>query len=579
MLDDFLGYLLIKASKQVKQDCRQNFVKEKFPITIEQWAILHTLAEENGQTQRDLAEKLLKQKPNITRLIDILEEKKLVERKADEKDRRAFNVYITEEGRKLAEEIYLKTKSNKKDFCKMLTDDEIETLKTLLKKLLVVVVFVFFVNLCGVCKGTAAEEIPAYSLTDLYKAAIDKSEVIAAAKEDVLIAKIQKSKAVSSILPDLYTLGTYRRYSEEKSAGTGFVIQPETNFSWGAGVGQTYSLGGREFFNLQMNRRGVEKSKNDFDTINEDYLLDVAKTYYDILKAQKLLNIAQDNLKRLEKHRDTSKIRYEVGEVTKTVVLRAEAEVSQAQSEVVKAKNNLLVQKAKLTKLTNIENKFTLKETPSEINDLKELAELKNLAFENRSELKSMSIQNQIAKDRIKYTKSCFFPDVTVEGIYSGTKSYPSTAFGIRHSLYGQVSLQLNVLSGQRKAEVNEAKARQRQIELLQKDLINSVVLEVETAYYNALTQKSVLAKVQAQLKLAKDNYKNIAEQFKEGFASSIDVVDANNFLFSTEQQLADVKNDYEMSQLAVKRVTGVLLTDVKKDINTPKGGTKNEKL
>lgn len=136
MLNDFLGYLIIKAGLQVKNTMRRVYSAERFEITPEQWAILHSLSENDGQPQRYLAETLLKQKPNITRLTDILEEKGFAVRKSDEKDRRVFNVYITKSGRKIADEILQKTQDRRIDFYKKLTDEETETLKILLQKLI-----------------------------------------------------------------------------------------------------------------------------------------------------------------------------------------------------------------------------------------------------------------------------------------------------------------------------------------------------------------------------------------------------------------------------------------------------------
>ena len=135
MLDNFLGYHITKASLHIKLISRQMFLSEGFDITPEQWALLYALCEEDGQYQNQLADKLLKQKPNITRLIDILQEKKLVTRKADKKDRRASKVYLTEEGKKLAEYIYSYISNFEKKVLQGFTKEEIETFKSFLTKI------------------------------------------------------------------------------------------------------------------------------------------------------------------------------------------------------------------------------------------------------------------------------------------------------------------------------------------------------------------------------------------------------------------------------------------------------------
>lgn len=136
MMEEFIGYLLIKANMQVKQAVRQKFFDAGFPVTPEQWAILHILSADDGQNQRQLAESLSKQKPNITRLVDILEDGGYVRRENNKDDRRFFNVFITDEGRKLSKEIYEHSKTLKDELYQNMTEEEIETLKKLLLKVI-----------------------------------------------------------------------------------------------------------------------------------------------------------------------------------------------------------------------------------------------------------------------------------------------------------------------------------------------------------------------------------------------------------------------------------------------------------
>ena len=57
-----------------------------------------------------------------------------------------------------------------------------------------------------------------------------------------------------------------------------------------------------------------------------------------MLRAKKAFEITSPNVERLTKYRDAAAIRLKVGEVTKTTLLRAEAELSGAQSEEDKGK-------------------------------------------------------------------------------------------------------------------------------------------------------------------------------------------------------------------------------------------------
>ena len=72
-----------------------------FDITPEQFAILALLQERDGLQQREIADLLLKDRPNITRILERMQNKKLIRRETDLKDRRAVRVHLTTQGGKL----------------------------------------------------------------------------------------------------------------------------------------------------------------------------------------------------------------------------------------------------------------------------------------------------------------------------------------------------------------------------------------------------------------------------------------------------------------------------------------------
>lgn len=76
-----------------------------FDITAEQWQVLLTLAKQNKINQKVLSQAVNKDQPTLTRMLDILERKTLVERHVSKEDRRSFSIYITEKGLTLTEEL------------------------------------------------------------------------------------------------------------------------------------------------------------------------------------------------------------------------------------------------------------------------------------------------------------------------------------------------------------------------------------------------------------------------------------------------------------------------------------------
>ena len=73
-------------------------------LSIPQFDVLSTLTEQEGVSQTDLAARLYVTKGNVSGLVDRLVEAGLVERRNAPGDRRSNAVFLTQEGRKVAEE-------------------------------------------------------------------------------------------------------------------------------------------------------------------------------------------------------------------------------------------------------------------------------------------------------------------------------------------------------------------------------------------------------------------------------------------------------------------------------------------
>jgi outer membrane protein len=420
-----------------------------------------------------------------------------------------------------------------------------------------------------------------YSLDDLYRLALERGETIKIAEEDLYISKRQKDKSVADLIPTFSAFGQHTRYSDEKRA-SGFLLQPEHTNEWGVRLDNSYSLGGREFTALDISRKGIEQSRLDLNAVREDYLLDVAVQYYDILRAKREIEIAVANVQRLTTERDAAKKRLEVGTAIKTALLRAEAELASARSELIRSENVLKIAKNNLAKTAGISGNYNVTEPRSGIDfvlpqqgevvpdlpvgDCKfsSIHCLLEMALEERSEIRSLIIQNNIAEDDIKLAKSTYWPNLAVEGVYVKEKNDPSATFELNERIYGVLRLDFPFYEGGfKKAQVSEAKARLRQAEYRLSDLKRKVSVEVKNSYIVATTAASVLRPRHAEVAFARENYNLVSKQFQYGFADSVDVMDANTRLVTSERELLNAQYVYVLEILRLKRVTGTLLKSV----------------
>jgi outer membrane protein len=406
-----------------------------------------------------------------------------------------------------------------------------------------------------------------YTLTELYKIALKRSEKVQISEEDLVIAKSEKERARSAYLPTISAFADYTRYTEAKLSDTpfgSFAIQPDFSAAWGLRLDETLSLSGREFTAYNISKMGIETSRYDLYAVMEDYLLTVAESYYDVLKAHKAIEIATSNVERLTEHRDAAEIRLRVGDVTKTALLRAEAELSGAQAKLVEAKNFLNLSKAVLARIVGLEGDFTVRESvPVDVKAV-ELHFLKQEAFAERVELKSSTIQKQMAKDEIRYKKGAYWPTLSLEGVYARMDEDPSSPFFLKESIYGILRVNFPFYEGgSRKAEVKQAEAKYKQSELMYEDWKKNISIEVEDAYLDLETQKGILESLEDQVAFAKENYNAISKQFDFGLAHSVDVMDANTSLVEAQIDFYRAQYDYQLSIIRLKRATGTLLKTV----------------
>lgn len=112
---------------------QQHFFKP-FGITGQQFNVLRILKGQypNSISAKEIKSRMLDQNSDISRLLDRLISKNLIEKKSCPKDKRATDVFITENGLTLLKEISRKQRDI--DQVLTLTDSEAELLSNLLDK-------------------------------------------------------------------------------------------------------------------------------------------------------------------------------------------------------------------------------------------------------------------------------------------------------------------------------------------------------------------------------------------------------------------------------------------------------------
>lgn len=92
--------------KKIRNGLQKQLHDAGFELTVDQWVLIDHIFRGEGICQNELAELTFKDPPTVTRIIDLLEKKGLVQRGIAKGDRRKFKLSLTEDGIKLYHEAF-----------------------------------------------------------------------------------------------------------------------------------------------------------------------------------------------------------------------------------------------------------------------------------------------------------------------------------------------------------------------------------------------------------------------------------------------------------------------------------------
>ena len=135
-LNGSIGYALNTGGLLMKRELIARFKLSGHNVTPEQWAILSRLNEGDGVNQNELALITLKDNANITRIVDKLIQKKLVEKKVDMQDGRAWRIFITKSGKAMVTKLQPLASEVLKKATSGLSKDQVEKANGLIQKII-----------------------------------------------------------------------------------------------------------------------------------------------------------------------------------------------------------------------------------------------------------------------------------------------------------------------------------------------------------------------------------------------------------------------------------------------------------
>jgi DNA-binding MarR family transcriptional regulator len=105
VVENAIGFWIHRVYQSSRNEMFRAFRDHGEEITPEQWAVLIRLWERDARTQGDLSDVTFRDRPTMSRIIDGMEERGLLERKVDRDDSRVRIVSLTRKGRSLQKKL------------------------------------------------------------------------------------------------------------------------------------------------------------------------------------------------------------------------------------------------------------------------------------------------------------------------------------------------------------------------------------------------------------------------------------------------------------------------------------------
>ncbi|HLO66767.1 MAG TPA: TolC family protein [Holophaga sp.] len=352
-----------------------------------------------------------------------------------------------------------------------------------------------------------------------------------------------------------------------------------TALPWGGNLTATYSQAllqgfGRDITTapLVIARKNAEGADYTFQQAIINLVANTESQYWNVVYYDRLLASKKVNLELAQKQLKENTIRMQVGTMAPIDVTSAEAQVAQAEQDIIGAEANLANAKDALIRslFPNAERPASLETTDAPTLghiQLDEGAALK-MALERRVELKLARTQKDAAALNARVYENKLLPSLSAYATYTGQSDTKATFGPVNSDLTGMkqpgytVGLKFAMPIGNNTAKGNLSAARAglRTSELSLKDQELSITLEVRTAIRNIETTEKALKAAEKTRYYQQKNLEAEQKKFENGMSTNFVVLKVMADLDAARSSELNAQINYANAVTALEKAVGNLL-------------------
>ncbi|MBW1916570.1 MAG: TolC family protein [Deltaproteobacteria bacterium] len=307
----------------------------------------------------------------------------------------------------------------------------------------------------------------------------------------------------------------------------------------------------------------VAESQANYQASNQDYantrqqvVLKAKTAYFGYLAAKRAAEVSQKNVVLNQELVRQAQGFYKVGIRAKIDVAKAEANLYDAESALIQAKNTFKLSKVELMNALGLETwpysdlKDILDVQPIPIS----LKEAKKLAFQRRPELLKNLSQQESSKAAVQIARSGYFPTLSA----AGTHSWRGSDYPLREGWTIGVGVTFPLFEGLSTVnDVRRARSTLQSVEAKEQVIRQDITKEVEQSYLDLIAAAEKIRATAKALEAARENLRLARGRYQAGVGSIIEVTDAQVQFYDSELKHIRSLYDHKVAMAQLEKATG----------------------
>ncbi|MBN2414240.1 TolC family protein [bacterium] len=355
----------------------------------------------------------------------------------------------------------------------------------------------------------------------------------------------------------------------DPTTGIPVPLQPMEIKSWSSNAGLSANItvfnGGYNIYNYKQSRHLAQQAEHTFVNTRQTVLYTVKERYYNLLKAEKLLEVAEETLKSSEESFKKANVLYEVGKASKSDALKARVQIESDRLSLIRAENSLAIARASLNYVLGFDVDKVIKVVDNlEVPEV-ELAypDAMANAVMNHPQLKSSELGLLAAKDGVGMAVSRFLPRLGAFYGYSWRNEafkQINNMFDSDYNWYAGFSLSLPVFSGfSRNAMLSKAKLNRNYAAESVDQIRREIALEVKQAYFEIQQSKRAIEVAESALEAAEEDLKLNQERYSLGAGTMLDLINAQVSYTTAKSDRIQSLYTYKYAIARLQKAMGLL--------------------